>query len=31
LFVLADRARLLRYPELAIERMNAYLAETVHA
>ena len=31
LFVLADRARLLRYPELAVERMNAYLAETEHA
>ena len=31
LFVLADRAGLLRYPELALERMNAYLAESVHA
>jgi hypothetical protein len=31
LFVLADRARLLSNPELAIDRMNAYLAGTVHA
>ncbi len=31
LFVLADRARLLRYPELAAERMSAYLSESVHA
>jgi hypothetical protein len=33
LFVLADRARLLSQPDLALERMNQYLAqrESVHA